>query len=168
MSLGSILRAVAPVLADLLPGPLGGAVGKVIAEAIGKPGATEAEIEKTLVDADPELLLKLKAAENDFILRMKEKGVDLEKIAADDRANARAMQVQTRAKSPAVLATVLMGGFFITFGLLFCVEPPTGSKEAIMLMVGALIARSGTVVDFFFGSSTSSHTKDETISKLSG
>jgi hypothetical protein len=81
---------------------LGGPFGVMAAAAVGKaigadkpPQGTEDSITNALATAmaNPDQLLALKKAEQDFQVKMNEMGLDLEKIAADDRASARAMQV---------------------------------------------------------------------------
>jgi len=168
MSLVSILRTVAPVLADLLPGPLGGAVRKVIAEAVGKPGATESDIEKELANASPELFLKLKDAQDAFLLAWKQKGIDLEKLAADDRANARAMQVSTKSKTPPVISAVVVIGWIFLTGYLMVGNIPIANREIVVQAVGTASGALMLVLSFYFGSSSSSQKKDETINNLSG
>lgn len=167
VTLKGILQAVAPILADLLPGPLGGAVRKVIGETISKPGASDQEIEKALADANPELLLKLKQAQDDFVLAMSQKGIDLEKIAAEDRASARGMQIQTKSKTPAVLAGVVVVGWLTLMCFLMRGEIPTQNRDIVIQAVGTMGGALMLVLGFYFGSSSASQKKDETIKSLS-
>lgn len=165
--LKGILGAVAPVLASALPGPLGGMARKVLGDVLGKPDPPDAEIEKALAAANPELLVKLKAADQAFQLQMEQLGIDLEKIAAEDRASARAMQVATRARAPAVLAAVMVGGWIALVSYLAFKEVPISNRDIIVAAVGVFSAQLVTIYQFYFGSSASSQRKDDTISKLS-
>lgn len=167
LTLKGILASVAPVLASALPGPLGAYARSVIAKVLGKPDAPDAELEKTLAAVNPDILLKLKQAENEFIAEMKRLDIDLEKIAADDRASARGMQVQTKSPVPAILAGVLIGGFLSLVALLAFREVPAPNRDIIVAAVGIFGGQLVTVYQFYFGSSSGSAKKDETIAKLS-
>lgn len=63
-------------------------------------------------------------------------------------------------------------GAFICCTILACflallyVPIPDASKEAIMLVTGAVIASFSSVVNYYFGSSAGSKTKEETIEGL--
>lgn len=67
----------------------------------------------------------------------------------------------------AVLAAMVCLGFFGALAALLYISIPSDSKEAVMLVIGALIASFSTVVGFYFGSSSSSKSKDKTIQTLS-
>ena len=166
INLKGILATVAPALASMLPGPLGGMAKKVLAEALGT-GTSDAEIQKELASQNPELLVKLREAEQRFLLEMEKAGLDLEKLAADDRANARAMQMSVRARTPAVLSAIVLLGWLVAFGFLIFRPLPTVNTDAIMLALGTLNSALMLVLSFYFGSSSGSRAKDDTISKLS-
>jgi hypothetical protein len=44
---------------------------------------------------------------------------------------------------------------------------PNANRDAIMILIGALIARSEKIDGFFFGSSQASHDKDKVIAGMS-
>lgn len=46
---------------------------------------------------------------------------------------------------------------------LFLVEPPTSAREPLLLLIGSLSTSFGTVVAFWFGSSSGSARKDELL-----
>lgn len=165
VTLKGILRDVAPIFADLLPGPFGGVVRKVLGGVIGKDDATDADILKA-AGANPELLLKFRQAQDDTMLRYGQQGIDLEKIAAGDRDSARNMQIQTHSKTPAVLATVVVVGWGVLMWALFRGEIPATSRDIVIQAVGTMGGALMMVIGFYFGSSSSSTKKDETIEKL--
>jgi len=165
ISLKGILSAVAPILAGALPGPLGGMARRVVADALGTDDS-DAAIEKALANTNPEMLLKLKDAEQKFRLDMEQAGIDLEKISAADRADARSMQVQTKAWIPPVLAMVVTVGFFAVAGFLIFRTFPQANTEVLMMLLGQLAAGWTMILSFYFGSSSSSHAKDDVIAKL--
>ncbi|MBS0457448.1 MAG: hypothetical protein JSS44_08995 [Proteobacteria bacterium] len=53
----------------------------------------------------------------------------------------------------------------ITAALIF-LRVPDGNEQALLLLIGALTANVGSVVGYFFGSSSSSRNKDDTIASL--
>lgn len=59
-------------------------------------------------------------------------------------------------------------GIFICIGLMivYGVDANSGPGSALLLLVGKLIGNWGTAFDYEYGSSASSHAKDETISQL--
>lgn len=166
VSLKGILNSVAPVIASALPGPLGGIARSVLKDVLGNPDASDAEIEKALATANPEVLLKLRQADADFSAKMKQLDIDLEKLAAEDRASARAMQIATRSWTPMILAAVVVIGWLAAFGFLVFRPLPSANADAIMLALGTLNAALTLVLGYYFGSSAGSRNKDETIRKL--
>lgn len=53
---------------------------------------------------------------------------------------------------------------FVTMKL-FGIEIPTNNREPLMLVIGFLIAKAGTVVDYFFGSSSGSAAKTDALAE---
>jgi len=62
-----------------------------------------------------------------------------------------------------IAAVVFFGAAF-----LFMMEQtiPDKNRDAIMILIGALITRSEKIDSFFFGSSQNSHSKDEVIAGM--
>jgi len=123
-----LLAQIAPALAGALGGPLAAgavaALGKVL---LGKADATEAEVELALGSATPDQLMAIKKADQEFAVKMKELGIDLEKVRisaeVEDRVSAREMLVKTISNLkglPQVLLTVLyQAGVFSMLYILF-------------------------------------------------
>jgi RsiW-degrading membrane proteinase PrsW (M82 family) len=89
----------------------------------------------------------------------------LEKIAADDRANARAREVSVRDKTPMILSFSVTGGFF---GLLFLVafhSVPPEAHDILLTMIGSLGMAFSGIVGYYFGSSAGSAAKTEILAK---
>lgn len=167
LTLKGVLATVLPTLASFLPGPLGGMAKQVIADALGKPEASDAEIEKMLASVNPEMLLRLKQAEQEFAVKMEQMGIDAAKVAAADRASARDMQVHTQSWLPAALAITLTCGFMGTGAVLIFRTFPTANTEVLMLMLGNLAAGFIQMLQFYYGTSVQSRSKDQTIENLS-
>ena len=158
--LAGLLKNVAPGLATVVAGPLGGMAVKAIAEKLGVEDTVEAVTQA--VQADPEAALKL--AE-----------IDLKQFEAEvkDRDGARAMQIVALqqddwfAKNFLYIFTSVWSIFamayfsFVTFGTV-----PEGGVRMADTILGVLI---GTVLtgffNFFFGSSKSSKDKTDALMK---
>lgn len=153
----SLVGSVAPTLATALGGPLAGLAVKTIGDALGLSQSTEDTVSAALAGATPETLLKLKQADQEFAVKMKELDIHLEEIDAGDRDSARKMQVSTRSLVPPLLATLVTVGFFgILIGLMYGVLKTEDNNE-LLILLGALSSSWGMVVSFYFGSSQQSH-----------
>lgn len=162
----SLVKTVAPVLGTALGGgPFGGIAIKAISNALfdddaGEVGTDlEAKISAAL-EHNPEALLKLKAADQEFDKNMKALDVDILKIAADDRANARDMQKTNKTLIVPVLAGFTVAAFF---GVVFWVLTGKVSLESTLLgfILGQVSSKAEQVYNFYFGSSAGSKRKTE-------
>lgn len=165
----SIVGSVAPTIAAALGGPLVGMAASALSQAIlGKPDASEAEIGEALSKSNnPEILLKLKTAEQEFAARMKELDINLEKIAADDRASARQREIAVKDNTPRNLAYLYTGGYFIMLAALFKFGvPDEGSKDLLNTLIGILSAAEVGIITYYFGSSAGSARKSEMLDKM--
>ena len=156
----SLVGSVAPTLATALGGPMAGMAVKSIASSLGlSDRASEKDVSAALQNASPDDLLKLKEADNNFAVEMESLGVDLEKIAADDRNSARDMQKENKSKIVPMLAGLTVAGFF---GVVFWVLSGKVSIESTLLgfVLGQVSAKAEQVYNYYFGSSAGS--KDKT------
>lgn len=162
----SVLATVAPLIGTALGGPFGGLAGSLLSKALGTsdPKAMEAAITST----DPDILLKLKQADNDFQAQMKTLEISEEKLTFDDRANARAMQVSTKDSTPRYLAYLITIGFFGTLAYLIIYGKPQTGGDVMLVMVGSLGTAWASIVSYYFGSSTGSAAKTDAINKVIG
>lgn len=161
-----ILGTVAPVLGTAIGGPMGGIAARAISQKLlGKPSATAEELSNAIVNADPNTLAELKKIEADFLVQMERIGVDLEKIAADDRNSARQREMEIKDKTPAILAYGTMAAFFSYIGGVTFFDLPTADMDFIYLALGWLGGTASTVVAYYFGSSSGSAKKDDYINK---
>lgn len=163
----AILGAVAPVVGGVFGGPAGALAGRVIAQALGKPDdAPEEELVDAIVAATPQQLLDLKNADLEFKKFLKENDLRIEEIHAADRASARARNIALRDRTPSVLAGAVVFGFFAILIWMLKYGLPERGDEVLLVMVGALGAAFGSIISFYFGSSSSSRAKDDTIAAL--
>lgn len=163
----ALVSTVAPWIGSALGGPLGAAAVSTVADALGLTEKTEASIKAALSGVTPEQMLAIKNADQAFSVKMQELGYDnqekLAALAVDNTKDARGMQVQTRSRIPAVLAILITLGFFgILIGMLRGDLNAT-DNQALLIMLGALGAAWGAVVNFFFGSTAESGRKTELL-----
>jgi hypothetical protein len=162
----AIVRGIAPTIATALGGPMAGLATRALSEKLlGKPDGSEDEISAAIAGATPDQLLKIKELEQQFSKDMAELGLDLAKLEVQDRADARAMQVQTHSRIMPSLAIAITGGFFGVAIAMFFIRLPAENREVITLMVGALIGSFVDVRGFYFGSSASSRAKDDALAQ---
>lgn len=162
-----IVGTVAPVLATALGSPLAGVAIKTIAsKLLDRPDATAEEVEQAVLGADPQTLVRLKEIDAEFKKSMTDAGVKLEQIAADDRANARAREIQVKDHTPAILAYVVTVGFFGTLAFMLINGKPATGGDALLVMLGSLGTAWAAIIAYFFGSSAGSRKKDEAISQM--
>ena len=153
--LKTLVSAVAPTLGTALGSPLGGAAVSMIAEKLGVANNEQA-VEKAIRQATPDEMLKLKEADNEFEVKMKELEVDVFKLETEDVQDARkAFGGDWTSK---LLGFMTLSGFM---GYIFLVtlQPPEQNSEALInLVLGYLGGLASAVISFYFGAS---HKKED-------
>lgn len=134
-------------------------------DALGLSDKTTDGLKAALSGITPEQSLALQTADQQFQKDMAALKFDsLDKLAALDVENtkdARAMQVAVRSWVPGALAVGITFGFFgILVGMLMG-DLSAKDNQALLIMLGALGASWGAVVNYYFGSSAGSARKDE-------
>ena len=105
----------------------------------------------------------IKAAELDFQKFLEANKIDLARMDLENTKDARDMQRTTRSPYPAVLSTFVTLGFFGILGSMLVMEyRPT---DSLLIMLGALGAAFGAVVNFWLGSSNGSATKTQLMAE---
>ncbi|MCL2791271.1 MAG: hypothetical protein FWD79_11640 [Desulfobulbus sp.] len=173
MELQNVVKSVAPWLGTALGGPLAGMAVGWAAEKLGLSEKNADALQQALLGTSPENLLKLKQADQDFAAKMQELGfksaVDLEELTVEDRKDARAMQIATRSRMPAIISTVVIVGFFLIFyGMLskwFDVNESPGVMAVLNMMFGALIGSVSGVQNYWLGSTSNSAVKTELLAR---
>jgi uncharacterized membrane protein YeaQ/YmgE (transglycosylase-associated protein family) len=169
----ALVRTVAPVIGTALGGPVGNLAAQALSTVfLGTAEGTEDQIAEAVAKATPEQLLALRQAEKEFVVRMRELDIDVEKIAAADRDSARKREAATGDKvTPRTLAFIVVGAFLamvasVLMGKVAGITDPTAAA-----MIGALIgnvsSKADLVFGYYFGSSAGSQQKSETLDRLS-
>lgn len=168
MNWKSIVSSIAPALGTALGGPMGGMALKALSSSLlDDEDADENQIEKAIMNASPDTLAKIKQIDAEFDAKMKELDIDLEKIASDDRSDARKREIATQDNAPKILASVIVLGFFSTLATIAFVDIPDGAEQPVSILLGALTAMITQVGNYYFGSSAGSKQKTD-LMKSSG
>ena len=148
-----LVKTVAPTLATALGGPLAGMAVKAVGDALGIEEATQETVAAALQGASPETLQKLKQADQEFAVKMKGLDIDLAKIDADNTSSARAMLIQTRAKTPAILSwIIIISALGLEGTILFTGLPAKLDDLIVGRILGTLDLALGIVLNFWLGS----------------
>ena len=67
-----------------------------------------------------------------------------------------------------ILGAIIVIAFFATIYLLAKVEMPLTNKDLLLIVIGALVAKFGDVVAYFFGSSKGSADKNDMLGGNNG
>lgn len=148
----NLVSTVAPALGSALGSPLGGAAISMIADKLGVPNNQQA-VEKAIRQATPDEMLKLKEADNEFEVKMKELEVDVFRLETEDKQNARA--TFSKDWTTKLMGILTLSGFM---GYIFLVtlQPPEQNSEALInLVLGYLGGLASAVISFYFGASQS-------------
>ncbi|CAB4160874.1 hypothetical protein UFOVP764_20 [uncultured Caudovirales phage] len=155
-----LLGNVAPTLATVVAGPLGGAAVSAIAKQFGVENTVEAVTQA--IAGDPEAALKLAQ-------------IDLEKLKMEyaNTSDARAMQVAALNQSDVFskrftmyLTTFWSGCAAIYIGCITFVDIPMGNVRFADTILGFILGTViATMLNFWFGSSIGSKDKAEAARK---
>ena len=157
--MNEFLSTIAPTIASALLGPLGGVAVAGLGKIFGVENATLSDITKSFADGKltPEQLTSIKQLEMKLKAEEQERGFRYAELEFKNVADARDMQKQTKSYFPATLSTFITVGFFgILITMLVWEYKPT---EPLLIMLGALGAAFGAVVNFWLGSSAGSQAK---------
>ena len=138
---------------------MGGVAMKFLADKF--TGGDTGKVEDFLLSAHPEQLQQLKIADIEFRREMAKLGVDLERIAVDDRKDARDLAKTRGLLVQAALSVFYTVGYFsVFFAFIFGkVQVDENYTEMVVTLIGALGAAQLQVLNFWFGSSSGSREK---------
>lgn len=164
--LARAIAGVAPTLAGALGGPLAGAAVNAISKAVtGEETADHAALDVVLA-GDPQALAAVRLAEADFREAVLNANLEVQRISAQDRADARAREIAVKDITPALLGFSVIGGFFLVLAMMMSQQFPTEAETEFSIMLGALATMTAAVVNYYFGSSADSAEKTRAMSIL--
>jgi hypothetical protein len=159
------LKELAPLIGTALGGPLGGAAAAFLADKLGIQEKTVEAVSDVLnsgkMSADQ--IASIKLAEIDFRRFIEQNKIDLERIDAADRDSARKMQMTTGSWVPGVLALVIVAGFFGILVSMMLDVLKVSDQQSLLILLGALSAGFGAVLNYYFGSSHGSQVKSDLL-----
>ena len=156
-----LLKGMAPALATMVAGPMGGAAVSALASKFGVSDSVEA-VAKAIA-GDPAAAQKLQEME-----------LELAKLDAANTADARNMNSKIQesanaawiAKNAAyILDFAIVSATIIMTWIVFFKGVPVENKEIAYMAIGSLITMCGTVLNFPRGSSAGSKSKTEEMMK---
>ncbi len=162
------LKTLAPTVASAFLGPLGGVAVAAVGNLLGVSDATQDKIAKAISTGQltPDQITELKKLELQYQENERERGfryaeIEFKKdeLITKDRADARAMQVATHSKMPAVITIMVTIGFFGVLTALLTM-PELKANEIVLVMVGQLSAVWGACVGFYVSTTFSSGSKN--------
>lgn len=149
-----VLSAVAPLLGTTIGGPLGGTAVNLLMSALGLPAGTSNDDLKTaIVGANPDQLLALKKADQDFQVSMATLDLKKADLSVQDVQGARTMNIAN--KDPmvrwlAILTLLSFGG--IAAGILSNLFPlntvTAGLAGTVLTILGTELK---SIFRFFYG-----------------
>jgi len=156
----SWLTQIAPTIATAIGGPFGGLAYEAVSKVLG---VNQDDAKKMLEDGklSADQIAAVQQAEIALKARAQELGLDFAKLSVEDRKSARDMQVSTKSKLPSILALLVTLGFFGILAGLMLGKVEHGTEIDIML--GSLGTAWSGIISFYFGSSSSSQSKDSMI-----
>ena len=160
------IKTIAPVVASAFLGPLGGTVISAIGGMFGIAEPTQDKIKAAIengqmtgeqISGIRALELKLKADEA-------ERGFKYSELEFKDRDSARNMNIQTGAKTPAVLTWIIVAIVLSLEGAILFNGLPQGVSELVTgRILGTLDMSLMMVLAFWFGTTYGSSKKTELL-----
>lgn len=164
-TIGGVLGGIFGATPGAQVGSLAGNAISSLLKALGLADNSTPDQVMEALKADPQALLKLKTAEMDYQLALKQKELDETKAFLADVQSARQREVEVvkatgkKDINQYILAWVIVGGFFALTGFLIVHELPKDQTGVIFMLFGALAAGFGSVMNYYFGSSKGSAEK---------
>ncbi|MBV1928686.1 MAG: hypothetical protein KUG81_04160 [Gammaproteobacteria bacterium] len=158
-----LVSTAAPMIGTVIAGgnPLGGVALKVLAKALtGDEDTPEDKIKELMVNATPETLVQVKAAEQDFKIRMKELGIKKDQIIMADKDSARNREIKTGDKMPAILAIMLTVLLLLVLYALGFEELQQKQLYVLLPLVGSVATAWVGAMQYYFGTTKGSSDKN--------
>ena len=164
--MNDILKKLAPLLGTAIAGPFGALAATFLADKLGVQEKTIAAVTEALSTngLSAEQVTSIRQAEIEFKKWMGDNQIKQDQLVADDRKDARAMQIATQSKMPAILTILVTVGFFTVLGALLAM-PELKANEIVLVMVGQLSAVWGACVAFYVSTTFSSASKTQLLAQ---
>lgn len=167
------LKKLAPTLAGgLIGGPFAGVAVSVLQSVLGVTGdpndpGTVDEIAAQIGSGNPEILLKLKTAEQDFLKEMKKLDIEEQDLYLQDVASAREREKVVRDKTPMILSYLAVAlWLFILYAVFFTdldIVKAQEQRDVLLYLLGVTQTLVVTAYSYYLGSSRGSLAKTEAM-----
>ena len=166
-----------PLLGTILGGPAGtalGSAGALISSVLGEENSQDPAAMLAALEAKPELIVELKKAEYTNRVSLQSLALQQEQMYLDDVQSARNREVGIAGATGKkdnnlyILAWTVVVGFFGLILVMAFTDGTFKDNPALMMLVGALSAGFGSVLNYFFGSSSGSKSKTAAMQNMLG
>ena len=163
------LGAVAPALATALGGPMAGMAAAVAIKKLGGQDVGEDQnienIAAAVASGDPGVFVRLREAEQEYLLDMKRLDLDHEKLHQADRTSARELATNVGMHPQIVLSGIYTLGYFALLYVLLTgqLQYSDQHRELVAVLLGVMTKAQSDIMQFWFGSSAGSKEKSAAI-----
>lgn len=162
----SALSTIAPMLGTAIGGPFGGMAASAALNLLGvepEKGNEEAQLEQAIKGMTPEQAITLKMAEKNWVATMRELDIEEEQLHSEGRKDARKFATNTSIIPQVILSAIYTIGYFIVMYMFITgdVTVSEGIKSEFNMVLGVMTAAQIQIMNFWFGSSSGSKTKDK-------
>lgn len=168
MSWTDTLIKLAPTVVSALGSPLAGGALALLGEIFGLEEPTQEKIEAVFRNGQltGEQITQLKELEMKLQAEERERGFRYAELTFKDRDSARRMQMETQARTPAVLTWIIVILVLAFEGGILMVGVPEGVSEIVTgRVLGTLDMSLMMVLAYWFGHTYSSGQKNELLAK---
>lgn len=167
------LKRVAPTVAGgLVGGPFAGVAVSVLQSVLGVDGdpndpGTLDQISEIVASGNPDALLKLKQAEQQFVENMKKLDIEEQDLYLKDVASAREREKVVRDKTPMILSYLAVAlWLFILYAVFFTdleIVHEQSQRDVLLYLLGVTQTLVVTAYSYYLGSSRGSLAKTEAM-----
>lgn len=156
----SWLSSILPTIGTLLGGPLGGAAVQAVGKVLNIEQPTTDKVKAALASNNltQQQIAELERADIELQAKLAELGISAQKIAAEDRANARAMQVSTQSIVPHVLAILFVTFYLAIISMLLTGQMKLWENSTLTMLLGGVTSGVAMILGFYFGATHSQST----------
>jgi ABC-type dipeptide/oligopeptide/nickel transport system permease component len=160
--MNDLLKTLAPLLGTAIAGPFGAMAASFLADKLGVQEKTIAAVQDVLTSSTMtgEQITAIRQAEIEFKKWMGDNEIKKEQLVVQNTQGARDMQSLVRSNIPGTLALVIVSGFFAILICMMLGLLKVSDQQSLLILLGALSAGFGSVLNFYFGSSHGSQSKD--------
>ena len=160
--MNDLLKSLAPLLGTAIAGPFGSIAASFLADKLGVQEKTISAVTEALSTngLSSDQITSIRQAEIEFKKWMGDNEIKREQLVVQNTQGARDMQALVRSNIPGTLAIIIVSGFFTILILMMLGVLKVSDQQALLILLGALSAGFGAVLNFYFGSSHGSQSKD--------